>query len=365
MSLLLDALRKSANQRHLGNAPGLEEGLRQTIPHSGKQRSWLVPVLLVAIVLAMVAGKPWEHFLDSEPDKGSVEVAEPMVKPIVEEAPAPPRAEPVRKEPVRRLSDAAEVSEEVPDYGYNDLPDPEQFALEDDADYVAQQLYRAQLDPDDDELVDGVDDGVAKAILRDVLENSEASDEYREFIRQIAAEERGELEEYPGTDDLGVGFTSDPEAANAGTLNRLPGAQRLDELADEVEEAGRAVGPAARATRAETNRTGANNTAAAVAQKPAPPVTIAAPEGSSDEDEAPELGVISYYELPANVRSSLPEIDIRIRVYDENPEKRFVVAGSDRIREGESIADGVVLHRIRRDALVLNYQSYVFYWDKR
>lgn len=362
MSLLLDALRKSANQRHLGTAPGLEEGLRQTIPQAQKKRSWLIPVLLVAIVISVVLGKPWERFSEAEPVEAMAEAPVADAEPVAPKT--TPKPEPVRKEPVRRLTDAAEVPEEIPDYGYNELPDPEQYALEDDASYIAEQLYRAQLDPEDDELVDGVDNGVAKAILRDVLENSEASDEYREFIRQIAAEERGELEEYPGTDELGVGFTANPAAANAGTLNRLPGSEDLDALAEEAGEAGRAVGPAARASKPTATASGTKQTAAVVKQ-PSPAVTIGEPEGSNDEDEAPELGVISYYELPANVRSSLPEIDIRIRVYDEDPDKRFVVAGSNRIHEGESIADGVLLQGIRRDALVLNYQSYVFYWDKR
>ena len=59
MSLLLDALRKSAHERRLGSAPGLEDGLRHMAPAAPRRRSWLSPVLLLAILVFLGIWQPW------------------------------------------------------------------------------------------------------------------------------------------------------------------------------------------------------------------------------------------------------------------------------------------------------------------
>lgn len=71
---------------------------------------------------------------------------------------------------------------------------------------------------------------------------------------------------------------------------------------------------------------------------------------------------INYFELPLNVRQSLPEFSVSIRVFDEVPEKRFVIIGRERVFEGDEVpgADGVELVEIKRQSLILEYQGYVF-----
>ncbi len=101
------------------------------------------------------------------------------------------------------------------------------------------------------------------------------------------------------------------------------------------------------------------DTAAAI-----PPVEQSMPEIEDDEPEwQPQRpSHISYFELPVNIRQQLPELPISIRVYDEAPEKRFVIINRGRVTEGDSIpeASEVKLVEIKRDSLILEFQGYVF-----
>lgn len=72
-------------------------------------------------------------------------------------------------------------------------------------------------------------------------------------------------------------------------------------------------------------------------------------------------GPISYFELPVEVRQSLPDLSVNIRVYDALPENRFVIIGRERLQEGDSLSESSVkLVEIRRGSLILEYQGYVF-----
>lgn len=360
MSLLLDALRKSANQRHLGSAPGLEEGLRQQTPADPTRRSWLAPILMLLIVVAVVAARPWEQFLNSDDETPAVAEAvtetetpipaqEPVAQAPVSQgdapvattakvAPARPRPQPrVAPEPDSAVDDFREVE---PDYA-------------DDAAYIAEQLYRAQLDPYDDSIAAEeleVDDQTGREVLKAILESADDSEEYREFISQIAADERGELETHPDFEELGIQYPQTGGASDQSEAQQLPGT--ADEPTEpRVVASSITAGGGGQAKAESAGRATARNSK----PKPAP----------VEEEDDPDLGVVSFYELPVEVRSSMPAVNIQIRVYDEDPAKRFVISGTSRVHEGESLGDGVSLHKVRRDGLILVYQNYVFFWDKR
>lgn len=360
MSLLLDALRKSANQRHLGTAPGLQEGLRHAAPSTSKRRSWLAPVLVLVILGLLAVGQPWRQFFpgdDASPEEsvaedhevmqeaaGGDEVTAPVAVAAAEAAPARPTPTPATTR--KTVQPPAQ-----PDYGVDQFPEVDASYSSDDAAYIAEQLYRAQVDPYDDSVDSAdleVDDQTGREVLKAILESAENSEEYRDFISQIAADERGELETHPEFEELGIQYPQPGGASNADEAHQLPGT------------AGEPAPQAAVA--AQINAGGAG------AAKPEPParqgrVARAAPPQEQEED--PSLGIVSYYDLPVAVRSSMPAVNIQIRVYDEDPARRFVISGTSRVHEGESLGDGITLHQIRRDGLVLVYQSYVFLWDKR
>lgn len=68
---------------------------------------------------------------------------------------------------------------------------------------------------------------------------------------------------------------------------------------------------------------------------------------------------ISYWELPQNVRDSLPEFNITVMVYAEEPKNRFLLVNGQRMVEKE-VLDGVELEEIQRDGAVFRYRNYRF-----
>jgi general secretion pathway protein B len=58
-----------------------------------------------------------------------------------------------------------------------------------------------------------------------------------------------------------------------------------------------------------------------------------------------------------NVNGRLPEMHIDLHVYAAQASERFVSINGRRYREGDTLAEGPVLERIRRDGAVLDYQG--------
>lgn len=68
---------------------------------------------------------------------------------------------------------------------------------------------------------------------------------------------------------------------------------------------------------------------------------------------------LSYWELPQNVRDSLPEFQITVMVYAEKPENRFLLINGQRMVEKDNL-NGVVLEEIQRHGAVFRYRNYRF-----
>jgi hypothetical protein len=69
---------------------------------------------------------------------------------------------------------------------------------------------------------------------------------------------------------------------------------------------------------------------------------------------------ISYYELPVTVRQDLEDFRVTIRIYNEDPEKRFAVINQQRFFEGDEVGQGLRLQEIRRDGVVFEFDQYRF-----
>jgi hypothetical protein len=106
----------------------------------------------------------------------------------------------------------------------------------------------------------------------------------------------------------------------------------------------------------------ANN--AGVDQPPAKNVVTAKkpenPKKPPKEYQSPEPEPIGYWELPDQVRMSVPEIKFSVLVYAELAEDRFVLINGQRLGEGDSYQDGLLIKEIRRDGVVFTYRLYQF-----
>jgi len=78
------------------------------------------------------------------------------------------------------------------------------------------------------------------------------------------------------------------------------------------------------------------------------------------EPKSPGTEPISFWELPQDVRDSLPDLHITVLVYAEESAERFVLIGGKRVVEKEQVEQGVVLEEIRREGAVFRYRNYRF-----
>jgi general secretion pathway protein B len=107
-------------------------------------------------------------------------------------------------------------------------------------------------------------------------------------------------------------------------------------------------------------------TAAAPTAPPAPapapaPVPVARATLPAPKPATPaEPRVPSLNELPADVRASLPALAISAAVFSPTPSARMLFINGQVLREGQAVADGVVIERIGASASVLSVRGQRF-----
>ena len=67
-----------------------------------------------------------------------------------------------------------------------------------------------------------------------------------------------------------------------------------------------------------------------------------------------------YGQIAADPGSDLPALHMDLHVYDPNPRKRFVMLNMQKLRQGDALANGVTVVKIRPDGVVLSYQGREF-----
>jgi len=65
-------------------------------------------------------------------------------------------------------------------------------------------------------------------------------------------------------------------------------------------------------------------------------------------------------ELPQVIVEKLPDFNITMSVYSDNPSERMVRINGETLREGEFLKDGLKLEEITPDAVILSYMKYRF-----
>jgi general secretion pathway protein B len=99
----------------------------------------------------------------------------------------------------------------------------------------------------------------------------------------------------------------------------------------------------------------------AIAQRAAPH-TLHRPDPVLIDEEAAENDEVlpSINEINLTGAQALPEMHLDVHVYATKPSDRFVFINMRKYHEGNTLAEGPVLERIRRDGVVLNYQGVRF-----
>ena len=104
----------------------------------------------------------------------------------------------------------------------------------------------------------------------------------------------------------------------------------------------------------EVNTQSATQSAAPAAVNPPVPAEIK-PTPSERAGILPTLA-----ELQLDRRIQLSPLHIDVHVYNENPQRRFVLINARKYKEGERLSEGPLLEEIRRDGLVMYYRDQRF-----
>jgi general secretion pathway protein B len=103
----------------------------------------------------------------------------------------------------------------------------------------------------------------------------------------------------------------------------------------------------------EAPRAGAQRAAPHAFRRPDPVLTDT--EANDNEELLPSINEINLTGAQA-----LPEMHLDVHVYATKPADRFVYINMRKYHEGNTLQEGPVLERIRRDGVVLNYQGVRF-----
>ena len=95
------------------------------------------------------------------------------------------------------------------------------------------------------------------------------------------------------------------------------------------------------------------------APKPAPVASVATPPPPKPVVPV-EPRVPSLNELPADVRAGLPPLSISGAVFSPTPSARMLFINGQVLREGQAVADGVIVERIGASASVLSARGQRF-----
>lgn len=99
------------------------------------------------------------------------------------------------------------------------------------------------------------------------------------------------------------------------------------------------------------------------AAPPQPPRPAQTPDESltkATKPVPPSTKVLGIKELPADVKSKLPELKMTVHSYNEQPQFRFTVINNNTVREGQFVNGELKLEKINQGGVILNYHGHRF-----
>lgn len=75
-------------------------------------------------------------------------------------------------------------------------------------------------------------------------------------------------------------------------------------------------------------------------------------------------GLPTYEEVAGNPSSGLPELRLDLHVFAAKPQERFIMLNMHRLREGDSLPEGVRVEKITADGVVLSFRNTKFVYER-
>ena len=73
----------------------------------------------------------------------------------------------------------------------------------------------------------------------------------------------------------------------------------------------------------------------------------------------------AWRDLPAEERRALPHPDLDVHVYDDAPQRRFVLISLRKYREGEALPDGLLIDEITPEGIVVEHRGHRYTLPRR
>ncbi|MBA8887785.1 general secretion pathway protein B [Dokdonella fugitiva] len=303
MSLILEALKKSEQQRRLGEMPTLGT----PAPMSRRRRS-VRPVLTGLIVVALGAGWWFMRTPHTPPtDEAKPAAAAPAVDPTAATTPAaPPRAARAETKPpaARTVAPPAATAPVVVPMPTTDRP--------------------GAVTPPPNAALVGTPAAPAKPVTPPASTATASAPAGKSTAPKASADAKPTPAAKPGGDKASAA-QANPAARDAKTATpdtKAPAPADTKSVADAKADA-----------------------------KPVPP-----------KPAAPALP--SVWELPYGTRKELPDLKLTMHVYSSVPAERFIVIEGARHVEGDDLGNGVVLHEISPDGMVLDFKGQRFLYPR-
>ena len=96
---------------------------------------------------------------------------------------------------------------------------------------------------------------------------------------------------------------------------------------------------------------------------PATPVAPDRPVAAASRPASPETRIYARAELPAEVQRELPQVAVGGASYSNDAASRMVIINGQVFHEGDKIANGLVLEKIKLKAAVLAYKGWRYQLD--
>jgi general secretion pathway protein B len=325
MSLILEALRKSEQQRRLGEPPTLdsESAWAARRWHGTPTRAARWPWIAGAFVLLAVGGAAWwwlRPVVDTD--------APPAAAPAAEAAPDTRPVAATRADSASPAADAAPPATAPAAAPPAAAPTPppvapptmaaEPVVVGGPIDPSIQARLNAPTPAPDGEYPEGPAPADAAAVM-------------------TPAPAAGTRAAAPPAATAPVATEALPAVAPVSATPAAPDAAAPPE----------AVAPAAARPAAPPTAASTAPVATAPVDTPAPPPV--APPASGD--------VPLVYALPLATRQALPPLKLAMHVWNADPARRFVILGDSRAAEGESAGSELTVVEIRRDGVVLDFRG--------
>ena len=298
MSLLLDALRKSEDQRRKGELPPLDQPLSSgpvmaTQARGARLRSVLIALLiLIALIIAA-----WWWLNRPQPDSAMPSLAT--------------NAETVSEltsEPTRSAAEALVMQDEAP------------------------AETGVQLQSPSDERATAPTATSSESSVEPSIDNRLAE-------RQPSTTEQ-DIANVPAS-DAGQATQSEADSVVAETES------------SEVET----IAPAQVETAPE-RRVSESESAESLLQNPLEATSNQAEVEIVVEPEPISRSFIYAWELPLEARQDFPDLDVAVHVFATEPGNRFVLINGERYGQGDRLAPGVVLSEITRQGALVDFRNY-------